>query len=118
MIQSLPLNKTKEDSMAVVTFRNFANQLRQPSSYFPMVTELKGAANLFIGSLQFLISYYMKYSRSSYYNSLSAKHYEIGTQAVRQGAIEFVPGALASFGAAYAARIYNVTATDIVEYFR
>ncbi len=114
MIQALRLNKTHEDSMAVVTFRNFANQLRQPSPYFPMVTELKGATNLVIGSLQFLISYYMKYSRNSYYNSLSARHFEIGIQAVRQGAVQFGPGAIVSFGAAYAASIYNVTSSDIV----
>jgi len=100
--------------MAVLAFRKFANQLRQPSPYFPMVTELKGATNLVIGSLQFLISWYMKYSKNPHYNSLSGKHFEIGTQAVRQGAIQFVPGALASFGAAYAARIYNVTSTDLV----
>lgn len=99
--------------MTGVSFRSFANQLHQPSPYFPMVTELKGATNLLIGSLQLLTSYFL-YSQSLSYNSLSAKHFEMGVQAIRQGAIQFGPGALASFGAAYAASSYNVTSTNIV----
>jgi hypothetical protein len=117
MVSSPLLNKTNEDSMAVVAFKNFANQLRQPSPYSLMITELKGATNLVIGTLQLLASNYM-YSQSPSYNSLADRHFEMGTEAIRQGVIEFVPGALATYGTAYGAsqvaRMYNVTSSDII----
>ena len=98
----------------VGAFRIFANELRKPYPYFPIVTELKGASNLVIGFLQLSISGYMKYSQNTYYNSLATRHWDIGTEAMARGAFEFVPGFLVGFGSMQVAKANNVTITDII----
>lgn len=92
--------------MAITAFRQFANHLRQPAPYFPGITELKGATNLLLGSMQLLISIYMRCSTNPHHRSLTQKHIAIGTEAVRRGLIQFAPGFLAGMGARYATNYY------------
>ncbi|HSX04597.1 MAG TPA: hypothetical protein VLG76_07715 [Rhabdochlamydiaceae bacterium] len=78
------------------TFRQFANELRNPVPYRPVTTELRGTANVVIGSLQLIVSRYMKYSSNPYYNSLEKRHVEIGFQALSLGLKQLTPAILAS----------------------
>jgi hypothetical protein len=79
---------------AVKSFREFANEIRKPSPYVPVVTELKGITNIGLGSMQLLVSQYMKYSNNQYYNQLSARHVTIGKEAIYRGFIQLAPVAV------------------------
>ena len=97
----------KEHIMAasvVKSFREFANGIRQPSPYCPVVTELKGITNLGVGSMQLLVSQYMKYSNNPYLNGLSARHVQIGKEAIYRGVIQFTPGFVFSMSMVYLVR--------------
>jgi hypothetical protein len=82
----------------VQRIRQFSNELRNPVPYFPVTTELRGTANIVIGSLQLLASRYMKYS--SNYNMFEKRHVEIGSQALSLGLQQLSPAILAC-GAGY-----------------
>ena len=86
---------------AVTNFRHFANTLREePLQYTFVVTECKGAANIIIGSLQLIISEWMKRSSNPYYKAtLAPRHVEIGTEALKRGLGQILPGAIMTTGA-------------------
>ncbi|MBS3903849.1 MAG: hypothetical protein KGZ39_00800 [Simkania sp.] len=79
--------------MAIKLFRDTVNDLRNPKPYFPVATECKGALNLFIGAMQFTTGQFMKLSSTpKYHTTLSARHVTIGTDAMKQGVKELLPG--------------------------
>lgn len=83
---------------AVTSFRSFDNQLREEPFYYIPVG--KGIINSVIGSLQLLVSEYMKRSSYAYHQALASRHVEIGTQALKRGCIQILP-TIATAGAAY-----------------
>lgn len=106
------LNDKREQAMTVPiikSFREFANEMRQPSPYRPLITELKGLTNLGLGSMQLLVGQYMKYSKSSYLNQLSARHVQIGNEAIYRGLVQFMPGFLVSISAMSLIRRWDST---------
>jgi len=80
--------------MAINAFRHFANSIRQPAPYFPIVSEAKGAGNLIIGTLQLAISVYMRYSNNPRHNALTGRHIQIGTEALQRAAVQLTPALL------------------------
>ncbi len=67
--------------------------LRQPMRYIPLATEVKGIANLAIGSLQMVTWQLMRCSSKEYYKKLADRHFEIGMQSLSMGARECFPAA-------------------------
>jgi|GEM_PF-3593907 len=93
--------------MAITAFRQFANGLRNPAPYVPLITELKGVTNLTIGLLQLSISVYMRYSSNPYHRGLTNRHVEIGTEAVKRGVIQLAPAAALAIGTWTVGKIYT-----------
>lgn len=82
--------------MSVTSFRKFANNLREePLSYTVGITECKGVLNLAIGSLQLVVSQFLKMSSNEYYKqTLANRHVEIGTKAVKRGLQQILPSVI------------------------
>jgi hypothetical protein len=86
--------------MALKVIRGKINDLRNDnSSYFPVVTELKGTINIVIGGMQLAVSRCMKCSSRPYYNkTLADRHVVIGTGALWTGGKQLLPLALCTVG--------------------
>ena len=62
--------------------------------------------------MQLLISVYMRFSTNPHHHSLTQKHVQIGTQAVVQGAKQFLPGFLATVTANKLHNYYSNNSTQ------
>ena len=81
--------------MTVTAFRHFANGLRDPSPYFPLMTELKGVVNLAFGILQLSSSICTKCSSNPSQRLLAECYVQVGVEAVRSGCIQLAPAVIA-----------------------
>lgn len=95
-------------STVVQAFRNGINQLARPLyAYRPIRTELGGMGNILSGIAQIVAGNIMKYKEGPTSRKQSAHHISRGTEAIKLGIKQFLPGMIAFAGAGYLYRNWS-----------
>ncbi len=91
----------------VAAFRSGINYLADPAkNYFPVWTEANGMLNMLSGVAQIGVGHAMKCSSQAlYYRVQSRRHIHRGTNALKVGAYQFLPGAVTATCVAVSAYI-------------